>query len=444
MSSSSAIPLADISSSLASAAWKEAPPETVNSVQIDSRQCGSGDLFVALQGEETHGHEFVESAVENGAVAAVVESVQPADCPQLVAESSLSTLQALAGNYRETLSDYVVGITGSCGKTTVKDLLAEVLESQFTVGRTPGNYNNHIGLPLTVLNEGGQEVLVAEVAMNKTGEIRKLSEILGPHLGIITHIGPAHLAGVNTVEQLAREKAQLLACLSADGLAVVPQWLDYENILLEAANAPVAAPSLEPGADIEVSLNCNAKKSTFSVNQQEYECNFRRRELVKNAVIATVAAKHLGVEDEQIQKGLARSEPLEGRGKELKIGETTVIDGSYNANPDSMDAALERLKELPPPRLAVLGTMKEMGDRAPEAHRELGKSLSCIPDLQVHYVGEFGRELAAGTEGDIDVQLHDSAADLNGLNPARYSSVLVKASNAVGLRELVSRWSEEQ
>ncbi len=438
------IPLARLTESLFRGEWTESPPDMVTSVKIDSRKCKPGDLFVALQGTDSHGHQYVAGAVNNGARAAFVETRQPVDCPQFVTENSLKSFQELARKYRQQLATGVVGITGSCGKTTVKEILAKLIAAENTVGRTPGNYNNHIGLPLTVLNEGGEEFLVAEIAMNKPGEIKLLSEILSPEVGIITHIGPAHLAGVRTVKQLAQEKAQLLASLPEDGLALVPDWVDKRETLCSASRAPVVMPGLTAEADLPVSWELSEKGTTFRLNDNKYRCNFVREELVKDTILAVVAAQRLGVKDELIREALARFKPLEGRGEEKIIGNTTVIDGSYNANPDSMKAALRRLEALPGPRLAVLGTMKEMGAKAPEAHRELGQWLTQIPELEVHFVGEFGDELADGMEGNQNLRLHEAVVDLNGLDPSLYNSVLVKASNAVGLEKLIKEWTENR
>ncbi len=424
--------------------WTKEPPRLVNKVRIDSRNCEPGDLFVALQGENTHGHEFVQAAREAGAVAAIVESQQPVDIPQLLVDDSEQALGRLAKFYRRTLDDYVIGITGSCGKTTVKEMLATVLAEKFETRKSPGNYNNQLGLPLTLLNYGGAEVLVSEVAMNQPGEIKRLTEILAPDMGLITHIGRAHLAGVETVESVAREKAELLAGLPSTGLGIVPGWVRHKDILLSAANAPVRVPSRGAGGDVEVDWSIGPGTGKIRVGDSKFEVDFTRDEILKDAILVILAAFELGLEETAIREGLARFEPLAGRGKEFKIGETTVIDGSYNANPDSMLSAIERLEELSPPRLAILGTMKELGTSAAEAHCEIGEKLSEVEELEVKFVGEYGKQLAKGMGGDPNLSLHESVEELNGLIPTSYRSVLVKASNAVGLRKLIERWRDKQ
>ncbi len=442
--SKSAIPLAELSQKFKVERWTKKPPRVINKVRIDSRNCEPGDLFVALQGENTHGHRFLQAAHDNGAVAAIVEREQDVDIPQLLVEDSEESLGRLAKFYRRTLDDYVIGITGSCGKTTVKEMLTAVLSEKYQVHRSPGNYNNQLGLPLTILNYGGADILVAEVAMNQPGEIKRLTEILAPDMGLIAHIGRAHLAGLETVESVAREKAELLAGLPPDGLGIVPGWVRYKDILLQSSTAPARVPSRSAGGDVEVDWSIGPGVGKIRVGENKFEVTFTRDEILKDAILVILAAFELGLEETAIREGLARFEPLAGRGQEIMIGETTVIDGSYNANPDSMLSAIERLEELSPPRLAVLGTMKELGDQAPEAHREIGEKLSEVEDLEVKFVGEYGKQLAKGMGGDPNLSLHETVEELNGLVPTSYRSVLIKGSNAVGLSKLIERWKTKQ
>ncbi len=436
------IPLANLAHQLTPLKLSGQLPERINSVRIDSRNCCPGDLFVALRGGRRDGHNFVADAVENGVAVALVEQQQPLDIPQIVVDQSLFALQQLARAYRRNLSDYFIGITGSCGKTTVKEMLAAILSQKYDVRKSPGNYNNHIGLPLTLLNYAGGDYLVAEIGMNSPGEIQQLTGILQPHMGIITHVGPAHLQQLEDVESVAREKAALLAGLADDGIALIPGWIPYQQIFHQATAARLLKPGRSAESQPRVDWEIRPGKTVVTLDDFQFELNFQRPELIKDSLIAATAARELGIEPQVIGRCLARFEPLAGRGREFNLGSTRVIDGSYNANPDSMQAALRRLEQLPPKRLAVLGTMNELGNSAISAHRELGESLARIADLEVHFVGRFGPELATGMGGNCGLHLHDTVEELDGLDPTSFNTVLIKGSNSIGLKKLVENWVE--
>ena len=419
-------------------------PGSINSVEIDSRKCSPGSLFVALPGENTHGHNFLADAAEAGAVAAIVERKQSVDIPQLIAEDSLAALQALAANFRDEFGSRVVGITGSCGKTTVKEMVAGLLSAEYTVGKTPGNYNNQIGLPLTVLNKGGRDILVAEVATNSRGEIEKLTEILRPEVGVITHIGPAHLEGLGTLENVAAEKSDLLAGLPADGLAVIPEDLDFIS-RVEAASAvsPVKVGGSER-ADFRVSWKKHNSGSKMIVEGHQISVSLEREEFLKDAALALCVAERMGLPPARLNNGAIGSlQAVSGRGRLEEISGCLVIDGSYNANPDSVISALDHLAQLPAPRLAVLGDMLELGDSAAEFHRRVGKKLSELERTEIHYVGRHGAEVKEGLSDEESIHLHDDVEEIMGLSPAGYKSALVKSSNAVGLYRLVDRWRDQ-
>lgn len=425
-------------------AGKSSFPEQIKSVKIDSRKCTDGCLFVGLPGEQTHGHNFTGDAASSGAVAAIVEEEQSVAIPQLVVPDSLEALQELARNFRDIIKSQVIGITGSCGKTTVKEMLAELVATGYSVGKTPGNYNNHIGLPLTVLNEGGREILVAEVATNQPGEIEKLTSILRPEMGIITHIGPAHLEGLGSVEKLAEEKSDLLAGLPESGIAIVPEDLRYmDKIEAFSAVEPIKVGSTDQ-ADFRVSWRLASEGAVMEVEGRKINLSLDREELLRDAALSFCAAEKIGVKKDNLQEGFKNLSALEGRGEIEKIFGCMVIDGSYNANPDSVISALEYIESLPAPRLAVLGDMLELGDSAPELHCEIGKKLAEIPEIEIHYVGEFGKEIAENFEGNAPLYLYENVEEIMDLTPRGFNSALVKSSHAVGLHRLVDSWRDNQ
>ncbi len=425
--------------------WSCSPPREVGSVRIDSRECGQGDLFVALQGENTHGHEFVEHARENGAVAAVVERTQNSVLPQFVVDDSRRALRELAGNYRRSTElDRVIGVTGSCGKTTVKEMLGTLLEKRYDVGKTPGNYNNELGLPLTLLNQGRGELLVAEVGINRPGEMEPLAELLQPDLGVITHIGPAHLEGLRSTRTVAREKSRLLTVLPADGDAFYPTGIKHRSILDEACPLDPTRVGEGTGSDVRTRLSESGDSTTLDVEDLSVKLPFQGEGLVMDAALAVAVARRLGVRAESVRSAMETFHPLPGRGRRLTVRGCEVIDGSYNANPESMEAALQRLVRLDPPRLALVGEMKEMGERAEEAHRRLGELLAAIPRCRVHYVGQYRATVGEGfaSRSGESFHAHADAEQLPELPLEEYGSCLVKASHGVGLHRRVEQWRD--
>ncbi|MGM0380395.1 MAG: UDP-N-acetylmuramoyl-tripeptide--D-alanyl-D-alanine ligase [bacterium] len=419
-------------------------PEQIRGVKIDSRNCKSGDLFVALPGENTHGHVYLEDAVEAGAAVAVVEEPRPVEIPQLVVADSLEALQELASNFRAEIDSRVIGITGSCGKTTVKEMVAGLLSAVFSVGKTPGNYNNQIGLPLTVLNEGGKDVLVAEVATNQPGEIKLLTSILRPGVGIITHIGPAHLAGLSSVENLADEKSDLLAGLPEDGLAVIPDDLKHMDRIKASSSVEPVKVGSSARADYRVNWRKNGENTVMNVEGREISLPLTRNELLRDAALAFCVAENLGVPPEKLNGQIENLSPVEGRGQQENISDCLLIDGSYNANPDSVISALDHLLELPAPRLIVLGDMLELGDEAGRLHQKVGHKLAEFSDSEIHYVGEYGAKIKDGAGDKVGINFYDKVDEIMDLTPRGFKSALVKSSHAVGLHRLVEKWRDNQ
>lgn len=437
------LPLRTLTEEL-SGSWHSAPPQSVSSVTIDSRDCQPDSLFVALEGNENHGHDYVKHAREEGAVAALVEEKQPVSLPQYVVADTERALQAMARRYRN-LKDrvYVIGITGTCGKTTLKTMLADVLEGDYRVGRTPGNYNNHLGVPLTILNESYGDVLVAEVATNAPGEIGQLSAWLKPDMGIITHVGPAHLEGLETVEKVASEKGGLFGELSRDGIALLPEWIDHRDRITDRSRVLPRSVSQGCNGLFNLEWTVEERSGTIELNDTLIELNFGGDGLVRDAVLASAAATLMGLAPVSIKETLEAFEPLPGRGEILRLGGTKIIDGTYNANPDSMKVALDRLSGLPNPRLAVLGDMRELGESTERSHREVAEYASTLEDLHVVFVGRHEESFREGL-GNFDgtYQGVSDVEEISGLTPDDYGSVLLKASRAVGLEQLLDNWND--
>jgi UDP-N-acetylmuramoyl-tripeptide--D-alanyl-D-alanine ligase len=372
-------------------------------VVIDSRSAGPGDLFVGLRGDNVDGGRFAAQALAAGAWGVLVSS-QHADGLQgvvLAAEDPLRSLQALATAWRRALGAQVIGITGSTGKTSTKDLLAGMLRPHRRTVATPQNYNTEIGLPLTVLGAPADtEVLVLEMAMRGRGQIAELVRIAEPDVGVVTNVGPVHLELMGSVEAIADEKLALVEGLPPGGTAVVPE--EY------ADRVPDGVRAIVPGDDLG-----------------ELTIPFDSAHMRTNAATALAAARAVGVEP----RGLIEVELSARRGQRTETtAGVVVVDDCYNANPMSMRAALDELARAPGRKVAVLGDMLELGPDERRFHEEVGAYARERADVVVT-VGPR----AAAMGGDHAAPDAAAAADLVVGLVQPCDTVLVKASRGVGL-----------
>ena len=430
------IPLKELTNVL-NGRWESSPPDSIASVRIDSRKCEPGDLFVALEGNRTDGHEYLDDASARGASAAFVREKQDVDLPQFVVDEPESALQNLAVEYRTLRDDLlVIGITGSCGKTTVKELLASMLRKKYELGQTPGNRNNQLGVPLTLLNHGRGDVLVLEMGMNSPGEIEQLTKWARPEIGIITHIGPAHLKELGSIEVVAREKAQLFYNLPQDGLAFLPEEIPREKQLAQIS-------SVDPIRVRYKKLQEEANTVEVRVEDEIYTLPYRAPYMIQNISLAIVVSRQLGLSADRIQQVLENFELLSGRGKVHHVADTRILDGSYNANPDSFRVAIERLQSFSAPRLVLAGDMWELGEEAERFHRDLGEQLAELDQTEIIYVGEFCDEVRAGLGSNQNAHWFESVEELPQIQLSDYRSVLVKSSHGVGLHNIVDEWLDK-
>jgi UDP-N-acetylmuramoyl-tripeptide--D-alanyl-D-alanine ligase len=381
------------------AGWTEA----FTGVQVDSRRIEEGDLFVAVGG----GADFVKHAFARGAAAA------------LIPDDAHGALASIASAVRALTNARVVAITGSMGKTTTKDILAAIAFPQRRTVAAERSYNNEIGLPLTLCRiEADTELVIVELAMRGFGQIAALCELARPHVGVITAIGPAHLEQVGSLEGVVRAKSELLTTLPSGGVAVVPPGFVVERDDLRI---------VRPGEDVTLDA---FEPPALRTSLGEVEVNFNARHLAQNALIAITTARELGLAiPERIDAAFA-----DWRNQELELpGGGMLINDAWNANPISMRAALEHLKEVAGARrsVAVLGEMAELGDYADEGHAEVARAVQEIGvDLLVS-VGPraevYGGRTVADAAEAIDV-LRDE------LRPG--DCVLVKGARALALERV--------
>ena len=343
--------------------------------RADSRQLVPGQLFVALQGARD-GHDFIPCAMERGAAAALGERQLPG-VPMIVAEDSLAALGKIARGWRETLSTKVVGVTGSVGKTTTKEMIAAVLETGFVTGKTQKNFNNNIGLPMTVLDLGpATEAAVIEMGMNHFGEISYLTQIARPQLAVITNIGTMHIENLGSREGICRAKLEILEGMPADGAVI----LNGDEPLLRRAKTgrPTVFFGFGPDCDLRaVELAQDEAETRFVAEGLGERFALRLpvegRHNVYNALAAAAVGLTLGLTPAQIARGLRDFRNTGERQNIYEKNGCTVISDCYNAGPESMAAALSILERRPGRRIAVLGDMLELGEHGPAAHERVGR-----------------------------------------------------------------------
>lgn len=428
----------------------------VSDVSTDTRNIHSGSLFVALRGDNFDGHAFAAAAVENGAVCLMLDElpkeVGSIGMPILLVENTLYGLQRLARWYRRQLEIKVVGITGSNGKTSVKDFTASVLSQQFKVNATKGNFNNHIGLPLSVLStEEDDEVCIWEMGMNHAGEIEPLCEIAAPEIGIITNIGTAHIEFLGSREGIAEEKAALARSLPDHGTLIVTASCDYVDYLIERTHAHVLVAGNGRGAVRAEDLKITESGSAFNLciddeDAVPVEIGVCGRHMVNNALLAAAAGHALGMKAPEIAAGLNAAILTSGRLRRYSSAGITVFDDTYNANPDSVVAAIETIAELSlnngSRRVVVLGMMAELGIHADEEHLRVGK-LAAEKGLQVISVGKAAEKIYQGAQvvNETAKQFDDKESAASWLKDYCEDGdvVLFKGSRMAGIEEVMNQ-----
>lgn len=427
---------------------------TVTRVCQDTRTLQSGDLYWVLRGDNHDGHDFVSAAASRGAAAAVVECAEvdaPPEFPLIAVPDGLSALQKLASWWREQLKLKVICLTGSNGKTSTKDFSAAVASTRFRVNKTQGNLNNHIGLPLTILSASrADEVGVWEIGMNHAGEIPPLARMARPDIGIITNIGVAHIEHLGSREAIAREKGMLAEALRPDDVLVLPAGDDFVGALAERTRARVVAVGTTGGLHSD-RLHASAHGQDFDLvlgkERTAAHLPVPGEHMVRNALLAVAAGLELGLSLRECASGLSSAKLSARRLACLDIRGVTVLDDSYNANPDSMEAALHALHGLPGGgrRIAVLGRMGELGSYAEEGYRRVGRTVASTMDILIA-VGNETLPLAeeAAQAGCSEVhRASDTAAAAKLLRSlsAAGDAVVVKGSRGARMERVLEEFA---
>jgi UDP-N-acetylmuramoyl-tripeptide--D-alanyl-D-alanine ligase len=376
-------------------------------VSIDSRSIKPGELFVAIRGPKNDGHDHLAEAAERGAIAAMVQKQEVGKVSVgfsiLFVPDTQKALQQMARGYRKMLPVRVVSVTGSSGKSSTKEMLAAVLGTMGQTHRTPGNLNNHFGVPLTLMGIGADDVwAVVELAMNAPGEIGPLAELAEPEAGLVTHIGWAHVEGTGSREATAREKGALYRSLPATGLAISNADDPYEKMTLEGCKARVVRVGRSAEADYRLQkVECEGETTRFvcegPLGRMEVLLPVPGAHMALNAAQALAAGVELGAEPKAAASALEHIRLPVGRLKLEKLRQGWLIDDSYNSNPDSLAAGLNTLQELPGEgrNVALLGAMAELGSFSRMLHEEAGATVA---------KGKIGLCLAVGEESKFLVE----------------------------------------
>lgn len=421
---------------------------------LDSRAIQPGEVFVPLPGNRVDGHQFVSEARAHGAVASFCRSERVATLdgevsgPLLVVEDPERALQTWGAARRAAWPGTAIGVTGTAGKTTTKDLLALCMATLGPTLATAGNRNNHLGVPLTLTGLSDDHAwAVLEMGMNHRGEIARLAEWARPQAGVITHVGPAHLEALGSIEEVARAKAELAAALPAEGLLVVPGDEPHLERALEEAGvrARRVTFAVDEPADYRATQVTERGPAGVSFAVEGFpplRLKLAGRHNVKNALAALACARELGASPEAIAGALASAVTPAGRMEiAVRAGVTLLLD-HYNANPDSARAALETLRRWPARRRFVaLGEMRELGDFEVEGHRQVGEAAAFADGL--FCIGEATAEtvegaLAAGLPGERAqrFQTREELARALAQAVSRGDAVLVKGSRAARMEEV--------
>ena len=427
---------------------------TVRRISKDTRTLVPGDLYLALRGENHDGNLHAKDAAAKGAAAAILDKPPadvPAGLPVIQVEDSLAALHRLAGAWRDRLALKVACITGSSGKTSTKEFTAAVLSARFRVVKTEGNLNNHIGLPLSILSASmSDDVAVWEIGMNHPGEIAPLAQLARPDLAIITNIGVAHIEYMGSREAIALEKSALIEAVGPNGAVVLPTEDEFKDFLAARVKGRVIEAGLSRGTVTALDLQIEADGCRFVLHWEGESLPARLpvpgEHMVRNALLAVATGLEFGLSLEECVEGLASSRLTGGRLSRRSVRGITILDDSYNANPDSMEAAIQTLKSVTVSgrRIAVLGRMGELGSHASAGYQQVGRAAAQGIDALIA-VGAETVPLAETARAGGLKEIHETssaeeaAGVLRGI--AREGDlVLIKGSRAARMERVIENF----
>jgi UDP-N-acetylmuramoyl-tripeptide--D-alanyl-D-alanine ligase len=405
----------------------------VDRVSIDSREVRSGDVFWALQGETHDGHNFTTEALNRDASLCVISETHAESItgPALIVDDTLGALGRFADWYRGQTDSLVIGVTGSVGKTTTRELIYSALSSQFPGIRSRSNFNNEIGLPLTLLEmDPLHEFAVVEMGASRRGDIRRLCEIARPEIGVVTAIGSAHMRTFGSLNAIIETKGELLENLPSTGFAVLPGDDRILRQMADRATCPVIFVGQSDDCHLQATdIEVHTRSLRFRCVGEAFSVPVTGRHSLSNALCAIAVGLEIGIHPHLLATGLSHFEPVPGRCGIIQIGQWTVVDDTYNASPLAVQAACRLLQELVIPgssqRFLILGDMCELGDLAVVEHEAIGRLVAWL---------QLDRLLVCGNHAD-DVA---RGAARSGMNPHQ----IVATSNIETLLAMLDCWLE--
>ena len=435
---------------------KEADVKEIKAVSTDTRKIEEGTMFIALKGENFNGNNYVLDAFNKGAKIAIVDEVKcdlnelKEDVALIKVENTGRALMDLAKFYREKLGLKVVGITGSAGKTSTKDLVAAVLSYKYKVFKTKGNFNNEIGLPLMILElDSTYDVAILEMGMRGLGQIKELAEIASPDLGIITNIGISHIEILKTRENILKAKMEIATFFDKNNTLVVCGNDDFLGALPEAQYKIVktgVGENFEIGAK---NIALEELSSKFTVydgeKEEEFSLDMPGEHNISNLMLGIAIAKELGVSFEEMKRGLKNIEATSMRLELIKKDGFSILNDCYNSSPVAVKSAIDVMKNIEGKRrIAVLGTMRELGHKSEEAHMEIGKYAKENGIEKVLCFGDFSENIKEGYGEGCTVYENKEELIKDLLNIiCEGDIILVKASRSLKFEEITKALLEK-
>lgn len=407
----------------------------VTSYSKDTRTIKKGDCYVAIKGETFDGNDFLDKARDLGASCAIASKVVD-NLPTILVDDTILAIQKLATYVRDKSNAFVIGITGSAGKTSTKDMIASVLSEKYKVLKTPGNLNGQIGLPLNILMYQDEPVWVLEMGMNNFGELDKLSHIAKPNVAVITNIGTAHIGILGSRENILKAKLEILNGMDADGTLILNGDNDLLKTVKDKRNI-VTFGLDDNNTFVAKNIKTSLENTTFTCNGEEYKVLVPGEVFIYNALASISVGKRLGLTSEEIKRGLEKFTMSGNRMKKTIVKDYTLLNDTYNANPDSVKSVLKTIASYEGRKVAVLGDMLELGEYEKELHENVGEYLNGKVDVLVT-VGTLSKYMDDRFKGE---KYHFSSVDeakeeiKNILKPK--DLVLFKASHSINLDKLV-------
>ena len=434
--------------------------QLIRQISTDSRTIAAGDLFVPLRGENFDGQKFVAETAARGAVGALVDAEWTGGVSDNFAiirvPDTLLGYQKIAAAYRRTLPLKVIAITGSNGKTSTKDFVAAALGRRFRVTKTDGNLNNHVGVPRTILNATAEdEIAVWEMGMNHPGEIAVLAALAAPDVAIITNIGVAHIEYMGSREAIAEEKGSLAEALREGGTLILNAEDPFSESIAARTKARVILAGIQRGSIRAEDIRQDANGSEFTILERAHRCRAQLPvpglHMVQNALLAVAAARVFASTLEEAAAGLASTPLTKARLQIRDIRGVQFLDDSYNANPDSMKAALQTLSDLETDgqRIAVLGQMGELGVESDRGHREVGAAAAALDIDQLISIGPVAAVIAeaaraAGLKATLAANSLDEAVEKLTDIAAPGDLVLIKGSRSARMERVLEEFARRE